>query len=532
MEIFIFIFFYKERVLMAIIDIALVCIYFIVILAVGIFAGRKDKNTRDFFLADRKIPWVAVVLSIVATEISAATFLAVPGTGFNENLNYIQFGLGSIAARFFIAWLFLTEFYKHDCTTVYEYLAKRFNENTRYTGAVFFFVTRILGCGARLMIAAVGLHVVTGWSLELTLILFSLIAIIYTTFGGIKAIVWTDVVQALIFIAGGFIALGFIWYKLPDGACQAMTVAQQGFWNPNISLSASTFGFLDGFRIAEKANHLELFHWFPKPVEGQASWITWLSDPNIFFLAFFNSLITTWAALGTDQDMTQRMLTCKDVKSSQRSLIVSGFVGIPVAIVFLFIGVSIYSYFQTYPDPLIVSNVPGVVEHDKIFAYFIRTALPGRLRTILVIGLIATAMSSLDSTLGALTSSAIVDIYKPLIKKNASDKHYLFISRCHIIGFGIILGIIAWLLSEQRDFLWLCLSLTSITYGSLLGIFLLGVLTQRGTAKGNIFAMVSGAILNATLLYLIRTTNFPLGWSWLILIGTAWTFCVGSLFKE
>ena len=96
-------------------------------------------------------------------------------------------------------------------------MAKRFNENTRYTGAVFFFVTRILGCGARLMIAAVGLHVVTGWSLELTLILFSLIAIIYTTFGGIKAIVWTDVVQALIFIAGGFIALGFIWYKLPDG---------------------------------------------------------------------------------------------------------------------------------------------------------------------------------------------------------------------------------------------------------------------------------------------------------------------------
>lgn len=517
---------------MSSIDYYIIACYFLSILFIGIFVGRKDKDTRSFFIGNRRIPGFAVLLSIIATEISAATFLAVPGTGFNENLNYIQFGLGSIVARFFVAYIFISAFYKYDCTTVYEYLAKRFGEDTRYTGVIFFFATRMLGCGARLFIAAAGLQVITGWSMETTIFLFALIAIVYTAFGGIKAVVWTDVLQAFIFIGGGFAAIFYIWSQLPDGASQALTVAQDGYWLPNVNLSMGTLGFYDLVRIPEHANHLQVFHWMPVVNDQIPAWRAWLNDPNIFLLAFINSFVTTWASMGTDQDMTQRMLTCKSVKTSQRALIWSGLIGIPVAILFLFIGISIYAYFQSFPDPFIISKWTGsstVVGHDTIFAYFIKNILPNGLRGFLIVGLIAAAMSSLDSALGALTSAAIVDIYKPLISPKATEKHYLLISRCNIVAFGVILGGIAWLLRTQNDFLWLCLTLTSITYGSLLGIFLLGTLSKRGTNKGNIIAMISGALLNITFFVLIRVYKFPLGWSWLILIGTAWTYCIGYI---
>ncbi|MFH1547462.1 MAG: sodium/solute symporter, partial [bacterium] len=386
---------------MAGIDISIVALYFVLILGVGIWTGRKEENTRDFFVGNRQIPWIAVLCSIVATEISAATFLGVPEASYNGNMNYLQFGIGSLLARFFIAFLFISAFYKFDCLTVYEYLSKRFGGTTRYTATIFFFLGRVLGSGVRLLMAAIGLSVVMGININYAIMLFALIAIIYTAFGGIKAIVWTDVIQVFIFIGGGIAVLVYI-----------------------VQQFRSTGQLDNAIKILKDQNKFEVFR--------MASTKQWFADANIYWLAMINGLVTTFAALGTDQDMTQRMLTCKDTKSSQKSLILSGFVGIPVMTLFLFIGLGVYAYYQINPI-FPVSYIPLVAgckytpEAKEMFPYFI-TNLPVGLKGLLLIGIFSAAMSSLDSALGALSSSSVIDIYKPLINKNASENHYLKVS--------------------------------------------------------------------------------------------------------
>ena len=485
---------------MSALDITIIFTYFVAILGAGFWFGRKEKDTRDFFIGNRQIHWGAVLLSIVATEISAATFLAVPATGFRENLNYFQFGLGSLVARFFIAALFIGAYYRYDCVTVYEYLSKRFGDKTRYTATIFFFVTRLLGSGVRLLIAALGLAVVMGWPLSFTIVLFAVIAVVYTSFGGIKAIIWTDVIQAFVFIAGGAAVIWFLLNQVPGG-------------------------FEQIWKIADNAGKLEVFKWAPEAVAGQSAWKSWLTQPNIFWIAFINAFVTTLAALGTDQDMTQRMITCKTASLSKRSLILSGFIGIPVMAIFLFVGIGIFAYYQTHSG-LALPYLDGTstIDYEKIFPHFIRTALPSGVKGLLVIGIFAAAMSSLDSALGALSSSSVVDIYRPLIHRDASEKHYLWISRINIVIFGVVLAGIAWMLSGQRQLLWLCFKVVSITYGALLGVFLLGATSTRGSNSSNLIAMISGAVVNTALLILIETNRIPLAWTWLILIGTLWTY--------
>jgi len=487
-------------------DLAIVLSYLGIVLAIGLHHSRKNKSIGEFISGNRSLPWPAVLGSIVATEVSAVTFLSTPGVGFGENMNYLQFGIGSLLARIVIAFLFVGAFYAVNCLTVYDYLAKRFGESTRYTATVFFIATRLLGSAVRLMIAVTGVSLILNIPFWLCLAVFTLVAIAYSGSGGIRAIIWTDLLQAIVFISCGLILVAYI---------------------------GSAIGWSTIFEIGADSGRFEVFRTVPQ--EG-SSWTAWLNDPKLLWVAILFGFLSTAAAFGTDQDMTQRILTSKDVRSARRSVILSGFISIPLAGLFLLVGVALFAFYQINADASIPTKLledgSSQIVSDKVFAHFIANELPSGLRGLLLVGVLAAAMSSLDSTMGALSSTALVDLYRPLTRKEISEKEGLRISRLLVFFFGMLLALIAYALKDAEGFLWLTFQIASVTYGALLGVFLLGVTTNRGSDRGNGIAMITAACICVTLLTLIKMESIALGWSWLIAIGTTWTFVVGALWHE
>lgn len=476
--------------------------YFVGVIAVGLWFGRRERDTEDFVTGGRRVPWWAVLGSIIATEISAVTFLAVPGEGYGNNLNYLQFGIGSIVARFLIAGLFLGAFYRFRCQTIYEFLRHRFGGRSQTTAAIFFLCTRLLASAVRLLIATTGLAVFFGVPLGLSLTLFTATAILYTAGGGIKAVIATDVLQGLAFTAAGLAVVLFLGYHL---------------------------GWSEIWEIGRSTGRLEVIRWSPSDLADRG-WVAWLQDPNVLALAFLNGLVMTLAALGTDQDLSQRMLTCRSAALARRSVILSGLIGIPITVVFMLIGVGLFAYYQAFPDPTLPGLLErGEVQADKVFPHFIATALPIGLKGLLLIGILATAMSSMDSALGALSSSVVVDFYRRSAGRHRGEAHLVLVARWAVVAFGLGMAVIAYSLRSAEGFLWLGFKIGSVTYGSLLGIFLLGLLTQRrGNDRSNLWAMVSASAVTAALLYAIETQILPLAWTWLVLLGTVIAFTIGA----
>jgi SSS family transporter len=478
--------------------------YFLLILGVGWYMGRRETSVEDYFVGRRQIPWWAVLGSLVATEISAATYLAVPGVGFSENMTYLQFGIGSFLARIFIATAFIGMFFKANCLSIYEYLRHRFGRESQYTASLYFLVTRILASGVRLMIAATGFSVILNVSFGWSLLLFGGVTLGYTVIGGIRSVIWTDCIQAVIFISAGL--AGAIWLLDSTGTTLLWETA------------------LDQGR-------LEIIRFRP---QGEGP-LAWFNDSQWLMTAMLFGFFSTVAALGTDQDMAQRLLSSKSSRLARRSLILSGFIALPVAALFLFLGVALFAWFQANPDPAfptrMVEGIP-IPDGDKAFSHFMTTAIPAWLRGLLLTGVLAAAMSSLDSAMAALSTSTVRDLLQPLCRKSYSASRWLWISRVFTGIFAAVLLLVAWLLRDSATFLWLAFKITSLTYGSLLGIFLLGRFTRRGADRGNVLAMLSGTLVASAGLWLIETGRLPLAWTWLLLLGAGTTFIVGAFFRN
>jgi len=485
-------------------DLLIVLAYFGAVLWIGWANKRRNLDTEDFITARRGMPWPAVLGSLVATEVSAATFLATPGVGFAEDLSYLQFGIGSFLARIFIALVFVGAFYTMRYLTIYEFLAHRFGNGTRYTSTLFFIVTRLLASAVRLMIAATGVSLILGLDFRICLGVFTVISILYAGSGGIRGIIWTDLLQASVFIGCGFLLLWFIGAEL---------------------------GWRTILETGQAAGRFDIFRLSPGS-DPNGDPVFWLQDAKLLPVAVIFGFLATAAAFGTDQDMTQRMLTCKDAKSARRSVILSGFFAIPIAALFLLVGIALFAFYQAHGTAGLPLDAGGGVVPDKVLPWFIRTELPDGLRGLLLVGVLAAAMSSLDSTMGALSSSTLVDLLRPLTRKADTVQSSLLLSRGLVAFFGLGLALVAYALKDAESFLWLTFQIGSITYGALLGVFLLGILTRRGSDTGNAIAMLSGGVLCALLLTLIHHDGLPLGWSWLILIGTLWTFAIGYLWPK
>jgi SSS family transporter len=481
-------------------DYSVLLVLLVFMILVGLYCGREEKSTADFFLGERKIPWWAACLSFVATEISAVTLISVPAIAYMENWEYAQFFIGSALARIVIAFLFIPAFYHYNCTSIYEFLKYRFGPETQIAGSILFFITRLLASGVRLMVACLAVSILIGWHILPTILLFSVIGILYIAWGGIKAVVWTNVVQALTFTVAGVVAIGFLLSRIDGGA--AAVVA-----------------------IAGGAGKLNIFNWGPGLAESGLPAVlkSLFTDPNIFLLATLNGFFGSMAAFGTDQELMQRLLTVETRRESQKTMLLTPIGSLVVMLIFLVIGACLYAFYAQHP------GLPLPAQLDKIFPYFIEQTMPPLMRGLM---LAAIVLASIDSPLGSLTSSFVTDIYRPVIFKSGTERHYLLISRVCVVIFGIILGFIAFFFSYFEKFLWLAFKIGGVTYGSLLGVFLLGLLTKRRGNRVNVVAMTLAALGMLVLLLLSEKQIIPLGWTWLLLIGTFLTFATGWLFGQ
>ena len=478
-------------------DYLVVLVLLALLLLVGFWSGRREESTADFFLGNRRLPWWAAGLSFVATEISAVTLISVPAIAFLENWEYAQFFLGSFLARLVIALLFIPAFYRYNCTSIYEFLGQRFGPATQITGSLLFFITRLLASGVRLLVAALAVSVLLGLPLAFSIGLFTVISMAYIAWGGMKAVIWTNVVQTLVFTFAGLAAIAFLLNAIDGGAAAVLA-------------------------LAGRAGKMSVFNWGPNPATaGVGAFLASLAtDPNLFVLATLNGLFGSMAAFGTDQEIMQRLLTVETRQISQKTMLLTPLGSGLVMFIFLFIGSCLYTFYAQHPE------LPLPVKGDNIFPHFIGQQMSAGWRGLM---LAAVIMASIDSPLGSLTTSFVTDIYRPVMYPGASERHYLIVSRLGVLFFGILLAVIAYACSHGEKFLWLAFKIGGVTYGSLLGVFLLGLLSQRQGNLVNAAAMILAALLMLLLLILSEKKIIPLGWTWLLLLGTLVTFSLGWL---
>lgn len=473
---------------MAGLDYAVVALALLLVLGIGGAFTSRQRDTADFFLARRQVPWWAVLLSFLATEISALTIIGVPATAFRENWEYLQFFVGSSAAKVAIAFLFIPAFYRLQVTTIYELLGHRFGHATQVTSSLFFFVTRLLGSGVRLMAAAVAVTVLLGWDLPSTLVVFTVVSIAYIALGGVSAIVWANVVQALVFVAAGVAALLFAASRVDGGL--------EGAW-----------------RIAEQAGKLQVLRWGPAPTAPDFVQ-RWLTDPNIVWVAVLNGFVGSLAAFGTDHDLMQRLLAVETRRESQRTLLLSPLITLVVLLLYLSLGSALYAFYAGHPEL-------AVAEPDKVLPQFVGQVMPAGLKGLV---LAAIVLASLDSPLGALAASFVTDIYRPHLAPGRDERHYLRVSRAGVVAFGVVLAVLAFGFSYFDRILWLAFKIAGVTFGSLLGVFLLALLTTRPVRDAaNVLAMLLMAVVNLVLLALSESGVLAFAWSWLVIVGTAGT---------
>ena len=525
------------------IDALVVVAYFIAIFSIGLYAGRKQDSLEDYALGNRSLPWWAILASIIAAEISAATFLGTPGEGFVlRNFAYAQLGIGAILGRIIVGKLFLKPYYDYKVVSIYEYLEKRFGITTRRWASVTFLISRVLASGVRLYFAGILLVIAymfiigqeSASPLETVLIyigaltFITVVTSIYTTLGGLKAVVWTDVLQASILIIAVATTILLLFFSIKGESSFVDTF--HNIFNIIGDTSNNPCG----------VNNLQPGKVFDFGISGEG-FITdlrnILSSEYTLWTAFLGATFLAMATHGTDQDMVQRMLAAKDSKTGTRAVILSGIVDIPVVLIFLVCGMLVFVYYSTDGMEL-PRNAAGQVEQMKIFPYFIIHHLPSGIRGLLVAALLATAMGSLSTALNALATTATRDWYRDVFNPAASEQQLLRAVRWLTVAFAALLIIVgaisAWyvVMNPGARILPIALGIFGYTYGSLLGVFLLGMLTRgRGNDFGNVLAMLAGFAAVITLEILgSKGMITPIAFPWRVTIGTIVTFAVGSCF--
>jgi solute:Na+ symporter, SSS family len=509
-----------------VIDIGVLLLYFFIIIFIGLRMGRKEDNLEDFALGGRRIPWWAVLASLVAAETSAGTFFGTPGEGFAlRNYTYLQLAFGTIIGRILVSYIFIKPYYDYKVFSIYEYLTARFGVGSKNAASAVFMITRLLASGARLYVAAIALalayEMISGTrpnqSQTLWIYIGSTVAIviltsIYTTFGGIKAVIWTDLIQASIMIGSALVALALLYLAIPGGWHEI--VQRHGEFHTSDLIASG----LDPAR-----------HGWDK-VKGM------FETEYTIFAGLIGSVFITMGTHGTDQDMVQRMLTAKDIRRSRRSLIMSGLADIPIAFTFLSIGLLLWVYYQAHPDPTL-SKTP-----NETFCHFILYQMPVGLRGLLIAGIFATAMGSLSTALNALATSFTRDWYEPYINPGATDEQSLRAVRWGTVWFSVLMIVVAAttaylvIVYPNVRIIPIVLGIFGYTYGSLLGIFFAGMFTRtRGNDRGNIIAMIAGFLVVAVLSGLPNKLAGLFGGSlysqpdWLPVMEFPWWICFGTI---
>jgi Na+/proline symporter len=558
--------------------------YFTLIIGIGLYKGRGERSMEGFAVANRSIPWWAVLASILAAEVSAGTFLGTPGEGYSlRNFTYVQLAIGTILARIIVAYVFIQRFYELRVVSIYEFLEARFGRSTKLASSIVFLITRALASGSRMFVPAILLVVAWQMIREVhpdrteTLFLYVgavgflvLVTAVYTTFGGIKAVVWTDLIQVLLMYGAMFYAMWTLWHSVGGWSVVAREVKTTPADAELVAARTQDISAASGNRLtepqararatasvkAESAATAEraLDFWDPgyeRDPAARAKLGFWgnvkkvLETEYTIFSAFIASVFVTMATHGTDQDMVQRMLTAPDIRRSRRSLILSGLADIPVALSFTFIGVLLWVYYH------LPANAARRPEGDY-FVNFILRELPAGIRGVMAAGLFATAMGSLSTALNALATSFTRDFYAGLFRRGAGDHEQMVAARWSTAFFAVLLAAIgvgtAWVKLTHPEIRIIPIVLGSFgyTYGSLLGVFLVGMVTRtRGNCVGNLIAMLAGFVVVAVLsnlpndlarmfgghAYLVPSWLPIIEFPWRIAFGTVVTFAVAVCYR-
>jgi solute:Na+ symporter, SSS family len=481
------------------IDYAVLLIYLAGITVFGMMFRRSQKTVKDYFLGDRNTSWMVISLSIVATETSTLTLIGVPALAYANyarpeqggNFTYLQVVLGYVIARIIISLLFIPAYFRGNLVTAYELLKNRFGVKTKNFAASLFLVMRALAEGVRVFAASLVLSAVLSASLPglpylwlWSIIIVGVLTLVYTFEGGIAAVIWTDLIQLVIYIGGSLLAAYQLLHLVPGG------------WN-SIATEAAAAG---KFQFVS-------FKWD-------------FSVPFTFWAGLLGGTFLTMASHGTDQLLVQRLLTCRNQRESQKALILSGFVVFFQFALFLTIGVMLYAYYKYYP------LTTKLASNDEIFPIFIVQRLPHGISGLVIAAIFAAAMSNLSGSLNSLSSSTVLDFYKPLIKPQATDDELLRLSRWLTAAWGFVLIGIAMLASTWGSVFTTGLTIASLVYGPMLGAFLLGVVTKRANQIG---VMTGMAVSLAFMLMIKIEFSAAIAWTWYVLLGTAVCFSVGYM---
>jgi SSS family transporter len=469
---------------MSTIDLIIVVAYIAGCTILGARLGARAKGLAGYFLGESDVPAWAVMVSIVATETSTATFLSVPGLSYKAggDCTYLQLAFGYILGRIVVATVLLPAYFKGTVFTAYQLLDRRFGGATRTAASLLFLVARTLGDGLRLFLAAKALATLTGWPIGRAIVVMVVSTVVYTYLGGMRAVIWTDVLQFGLYLGGAAIALAVLAGKLPGG------------WG-------------ELWATAEASGKLRVIdpRWDP-------------TRPYTIWAGLIGGLALSMATHGADQSMVQRYLSARSRGQAAGALVVSGFVVLAQFALFLFIGVALSVFFADFPT----SSRPP--RHDEEFAAFIARDLPRGVTGLVVAAIFASAMGSLSSALNASAATTVNDLYRPLMPK-ADERHLLRVSKVMTAFWGLAKMAVAFAAIGLKDnVVENALRVASFVLGPLLGLFLLGLASRRVGQRSALLGLVVGIV--AVSLTCFRT---PIAWPWWSLIGSTTVLVVGLL---
>ncbi|MEQ1883957.1 MAG: sodium:solute symporter [Bryobacteraceae bacterium] len=469
------------------VDLAVLVLYLAGITWFGVRFQKSQRTLKDYFLGGKTTPWWAIALSIVSAETSTLTIIGTPVLAFQGDYGFLQLVLGYLLARIVISALFLPAYFRGEMFTAYELMRVRFGERIRKLTAATFLVLRALAEGVRVFAISLVISVIFGSGEAVSILIILCLTLIYTYEGGLTAVIWTDVVQMILYVAGALVSLFVLLNHIPGG------------WQHVVE-------------VARPLGKLHVFDFSLGP--------PYFTKTYTFWAGIIGGCFLTTASHGTEQLLVQRLLAAKDLRQSRAALLASWVVIFVQFTLFLAVGTCLFVLYKE-------SGITPPSVADRLYPTYVWQQLPVGIAGLVMAAILAASMSNLSAALNALASTTVLDLWKPLATQRSrqiEESVWLSYARWATVAWGAILFGIAMLARQWGSVLQAGLSIASVVYGSLLGVFLLGLLTKRVQERAAMTGMVAGLVV---MLYIRFATHIP--FTWWVLIGSAITFGAGLL---